>query len=717
MSVIQKIRDKYAALAIAVIAIAMVGFILIDALSSRTGGGMFNKNSTTVGKVNGEKIELPEFDNQLKRAEQNYQSRGMQVSEEMREEINNQLWNTLVGQKVVDNQIAKLGLAFTGKELDEVLYGQNPPDALKEKFTDPKTGQYNAAAVAQMIKALRRKPTNDPERLGLEDYIDNEVVKKALLNKYIIMLMGSSYYPKWLSEKDNQDNSSVASVSYVSVPYTAVPDANVSVSDEEIGNYIRAHEAEYTAKEASRNINYVSFNAEPSSRDSAAALAQITSLRQGFAETKDAAGFLNQNGTATALFDGYISKSSLMIPQKDSIMSLPADGVFGPYIDRNASGTSGNYVIAKMLDKRDLPDSVKCRHILISTRNGAIPDSVAKQRIDSIVAVIQKGGDFKVLAAQLSEDEGSKDKGGEYTFAYNQAYSMTGQGGLLKPFADFIFYGKTGDKKVVKTDAGYHYIEILNQENIQPYYKVAYLSKEILPSEETVNTANAAATRFAADAQGGGPFEEIARKYKMPVLSATVKDVDFQVEGIGSARRLVKWSFDNKLGTVGDPENFGNKYIVARVSGEQEAGLPTGATARTLVENQVRKDKKAREIIGKLGSPTDLNAAAAKYNVTVQRVDSVSFVSPYVQSLGSEPRFVGASFNKVNLNKVSAPFQGTSGVFAIRTESVTSIPNQNNDYSLLRQNMEGMMRENIGRYSQQGLFESADVKDYRIKFY
>jgi peptidyl-prolyl cis-trans isomerase D len=716
MSVIQKIRDKYAALAIAVIAIAMVGFILIDALSSRTGGGLFNKNSTTVGKVNGEKIELVDFDNQLKRAEQSEQSRGVQVSEEMREEINNQLWRTTVDQKLQSDQIDKLGLVFTPKELDELLYS-NPPEALREKFTDPKTGQYNAAAVAQTIKELKRKPVNDPERLGLEDYIDNQLVKEALRNKYIIMLMGAAYYPKWLAEKDNQDNSALASVSYIAVPYTAVQDASISVSDDEINTYIRGHKAQYITKEGARSIKYVSFNADPSPKDSSVVLAQINSLRAGFADTKDAPAYLNQNGTALPFYDGYVPKSMMMIPVKDSIMALPVDATFGPYIDRNASGTSGSYVVAKMLEKRDLPDSVKCRHILISTQNGAVPDSVAKQRIDSIVAVLQKGGDFKALAAGLSDDQGSKDKGGEYTFAYSQAYSQSGQGGLLKPFADFIFYGKTGDKKVVKTDAGYHYIEILDQQGVEPYYKVAYLSKEILPSDETVNTANAAATRFAADAQGGGNFDEIAQKYKTPVLLATMKETEFDVQGIGTARRLVKWAFDNKLGTVGDPENFGNKYIVANITGEQDAGLPTGAAARTLVESLVRKEKKGNEIIAKLGAPTDLNTAGAKYNVTVQHADSISFSSIYVPNLGSEPKVVGAAFNKANGNKVSAPFPGTTGVYVLRTESVTSVPNQNNDYSLIRQNMEGEMRESIGRYSQEGLFESANIVDSRIKFY
>lgn len=713
MPIIQKIRDKYAAAAITVIAIAMVGFILIDALSSRTGGSnLFGKNSTTVGKINGDKIELAEFDARLKQAEQGEEAQGQKLTEEGREQLNNTLWNTMVGQKLITEQISKLGLVITPKELEEFLYN-NPPQALRQRYTDPKTGQYNAAQVADMIRQLKRKPANDPQRLEIEDYIDNVIVKQALNNKYVIMLMGSAYYPKWLAEKENQDNSAQASASYVSVPYSVVDDSKISVSDDEIATYIQAHKAAYTTKTGSRSIKYVAFSADPTSKDSSVVLSQIVALKQPFIDAKDDAGFLNQNGTSLAFYDGFIGKSAMRVPNKDSIMSLPIGGTFGPYIDGN--GSNGAYVIAKMLEKKDLPDSVKCRRITISIQN--VPDSVAKQRMDSIVAVLQKGGDFKTLAAELSDDPGAKSTGGEYTFTYAQAYDQTGQGGLEKPFSDFIFNGKNGDKKVIKAEDGYIYTEIVDQQAVEPYYKVAYLGKEIQPSEETINTANAAATSFAADAQTGSSFDDVAHKHHAEVVPATFKETDFNVQGLGEARRLVKWAFDNKVGTIGDPESYGDKYLVATVTASQDAGLPTGSIARTLVESLVRKEKKGKEIMDKLGNSSDLNAAATKYNATVQRVDSVTFASVYVPNLGAEPKFVGAVFNKANLGKVSAPFQGNAAVYVLRTESVNSLPNQNNDYSVNRQNNEGMMRESIGRYSEQGLYESANILDNRIRFY
>jgi peptidyl-prolyl cis-trans isomerase D len=390
-------------------------------------------------------------------------------------------------------------------------------------------------------------------------------------------------------------------------------------------------------------------------------------------------------------------------------MSLPIGGLFGPYQD------GSNFVIAKMIDKKDQPDSIHARHILIATtdpRSGQtiLDDSTAKRRIDSIQNLIEHGANFDSLAIKLSDDQGSKDKGGDLGYFAN--------GQMVPAFNEFCVNGRKGEKKVVKSEIGYHYIEILDQKGVEPHYKVAYLGKDILPSEETTNAANAAATNFSADAQASGAnFEDVARKHNQATRSGNVKETDYQVQGLGDARRLVKWAFESKVGTVSDPESFGNNFVVARVTGIQDAGLPTGSFARTLVENSVRRDKKAQQIIEKLGTVSDLNAAAAKYNVTVAHIDSLGFGATFVPNLGNEPKVIGAAFYKANLNKVSAPFKGNSGVFVLQTIGVTSVPNQNNDYSQARPNMEGMMRNAIGYNALQGLHEATEIKDNRINFY
>ena len=188
MSIIQKIRDKYAAAAITVIAIAMVGFILIDALSSRTGGGLF-KNQTSVGKVDGEKIEFAEFDARLNQLEQGRSKttspRGCNLTTRSREQLNNTLWKTLVGQKLIGpNKSASWVDVITPKELEEFLYNlwTKPPGAIAANgLRTPKRGSVQRRpGLADMIRAAQAPPSQRSQRLEIEDYLDNVIVKQAL---------------------------------------------------------------------------------------------------------------------------------------------------------------------------------------------------------------------------------------------------------------------------------------------------------------------------------------------------------------------------------------------------------------------------------------------------------------------------------------------------------------------------------------------------------
>jgi peptidyl-prolyl cis-trans isomerase D len=134
-----------------------------------------------------------------------------------------------------------------------------------------------------------------------------------------------------------------------------------------------------------------------------------------------------------------------------------------------------------------LPDSVRARHILVATvdpqtQQPTMDDSTAKKKIDSIRNLIEKGGQkFDSVAARLSDDPGSKTKGGD--LGYFTADRM------VKEFSDFAFNHKVGDKGIVKSQFGYHYIEVLDQKSFEPAYKVAYLSRKIETSPETDQAA------------------------------------------------------------------------------------------------------------------------------------------------------------------------------------------------------------------------------------
>lgn len=708
MSIIQQIREKYAAVSIAVIALSLVGFILTDYFQSRTGGGRPN-TSSTIGEINGSSINIADFDKKVTDAEANYRNQGMQVNDEMRQQIIEQVWNTEIESKIMEGELGKLGIDFTSTDLNETLYGSNPPQDLARSFTDPKTGVFDASAARQYINSVRKKKATDGERIQFEKYVDY-LIESGKRNKYNAMISGSVFYPKWLSDKDIADQSSFANISYVAIPYASISDSTVAVSDADINSYIGKHKEEFKQEESSA-ISYVVFDAAPTSTDSNALANTLRGKIADFAAAADVKQYLAKEGSEAPYYEGYIGTKESKQPMKDSVNRLSPGQVYGPYLD------GGSYVLAKMIAKTNIADTVKVRHILVATvqrdpqSGAAIPvrdDSTAKKRIDSVVTFINAGQKWDSVCVNYSDD-GSKDKGG--------VYENVVSGGMVPEFNDFIFSGKTGERKIVKTEFGYHYVEILSQKGSQTGSKVGYLSKAILPSDETINTASTAATQFAAESRNAKQFEATAKKKNLSPRIAEIKPTESNIIGIGNARRLVKWIYDNKEGAVSEPESFGDKFIVALITEKKEEGLASAKTARANVEGIIRNKKKAEMIVTKIGNNRDLNAIAGSFKVAVQRADSISFLSPFIAGVGMEPKVIGASFNAKNKGNVSEPISGSTGVFLIKTENTGLKPNTDMNYTMRRMQMEQGMKQNTVGQSSAALRKAAKVKDKRIKFY
>ena len=710
MSIIQQIREKYAAVSIAVIALSLIGFILTDYFAGRGGSG--NSQPTSIGSVNGTDIDINTFNERLTEMENGYRSQGMDVNDEMRQQLNEMLWNNEVEEIILTNEYDKLGLTFSAADMEEALYGTNPPPALAQQFKDA-AGNYDPAAARQFINSLKKKKANDPQRIYIERNIIDYLIQNGLRMKYASLLSGAVFYPKWLSDKELNDQSSIASISYVAVPYTTISDSAVKVTDEDINAYVRKHKNEFKQTE-SRSISYVVFDAAPTSTDSAAALSEVVKAKDSFATTTDAAQFIIANNSTTAFFDGYVLKSTMQVPNADTIRSLSLGAVYGPYID------GGNYVLAKMLSKRELPDSVKCRHVLIGTvdqQTGQqiMTDSAASKLIDSIKNAINGGASWADLVKKYNpQSDGSRENNGEMTFTAMQIQSPN----FAKEFGQFILLdGKQGERKVVKTNFGYHFIEIMEQKKIEPAYKIAYFSRTVEPSDETINTASTAAAQFAAEARNAKQFDATVTQKKLVPRVAEVRPTDYTIIGLGGARNLVRWIYENETGDVSEPTTLGDKVIVALIVEERAEGLPDAKTARLQVESIIRNQKKAQEIISKIGNNRDLNQVATSFKTNVLRADSISFYSPFIPGLGMEPKLTGAAFNPANKGKVGEPVTGALGVFLFRTENVGLVPAANAAYTDRRSQMEAGMKQSSANASLQSLRTAATVKDRRIKFY
>jgi peptidyl-prolyl cis-trans isomerase D len=719
MSIIQSIRERAAWLVFGLIAVSLIGFLLMDARRSNFFSG---DRGTVVGVVEGQKMQVDDFDQQVNSIEDRYkQQQQGTVSDETREQIRESVWNRFIQESLLSKDYAVLGMDVSDKEENDMLAGQDVVPEIRQAFTDRKTGQFDAQQAAAQINQIKsiyragpRKGANaDNSQYQIaKSFWEDEVpqfIEQRLQQKFVTLLANSAYVPKWMAEKENADNSQIASISFVNTPYYTIPDSAAKVSDAEILDYINQHPEEFK-QEDSRSVAYVTFDASPTSTDSSAIRQQLIDLSRDFATSKDPAAFLNRVGSETAYPDTTVAKSMSHVPFKDSIFALPKGGLFGPYLD------AGDYTVAKLIDEHPVPDSVEARHILVATvdpetHQPIMDDSAGKKKIDSIRNLIEKGGQsFDSVAAHLSDDQGSKMKGGKLPwFGPNQ---------MVKEFQDFAFGHKVGDKGVVKSQFGWHYIDVLGQKNFEPGYKVAYLSRKIEASQNTDQTASGLASQFAGMSRDARSFEDnIQKQHLQRLVAPDIAPSAINILGLGANRQLVRWIYDAELGNVSEPFPVGDKYVVALLTEINKAGTMSAAKARPRVEPILRNRKKAEMISKKLGTPATLDAAAGAGNQPVMHADSVNFSSGTIPNAGREPRVVGAAFDKALAGKpASPPIAGNSGVFIIRVEKVSALSNPNGDINQQRFALEQQQRQVAYQVLEQ-MRRLANITDNRGKFF
>ncbi len=731
MSVIQTIRNKYGKIAGGIIAVALVGFIISDAFNGSF-GNFFRGRDSNVMKVDGIKIEPREYQDRVKEYETLYAmfNKTRNLDEATRAQMSEQVIQMIVYENVVGEQCDKLGITTSEEEKKEMIYGANPDPLIRQFqidgqqiFINPQTNQFDPQIVKWMEKQLDEEPQKtDPTGKIREQWetVKAYVKRMSRVNKFNSLYAGSSYVPMYMMKRMAADQNSMASIKYVKIPFSTVPDAEVKVSEEEVKAYMQKHAAQYTNDQPTRTIEYVSFDILPSSADTARAIEALEAIKADLTNTtKDYKTFVNnKSDEVNSYSEAFLNKRTFMSRYADTIMGMAVGSIYGPYYE------NGGYRLTKVTDRKTLPDSVKMRHILVMTKSQGkeiMSDTLAKMKLDSAMTAIKAGGKFDSVVNVFSMDEQSKKNGGEYTFTLQQRVTVS------KELGDYIFDGKAGDKGIVKVSndnySGYHYVEVIEQKGIAPSIQLATVTKLLAPSDSTVNAIYGKANEFAGKNQTVAEFDATVKKLNLDRrIGENVKVNSFSIGGLGAAREIVKWMYDHKVGDISAVFQLGDqRYVVAKLAGTQEAGImPLTAANRPMLEQKVREEKKAEVLAKKFAGQSSLDAIAQAANVTVQAADTVMMGGGFVANLGYEPKVVGYVFNKTfQPNTVSPAIKGQGGVYFVTVGNRVMNPIGQEMMPMLAQQrgmQENQMRNQISQSLQQTLTKKAKVEYNHANF-
>ncbi|MEO5675667.1 MAG: SurA N-terminal domain-containing protein [Chitinophagales bacterium] len=707
MAVFQIIRGKLGGIVVGIIILSLALFVFETAFNSNT--SLLQKDKDIVGVIDGNKIHYRDFDARVEEAKKNYmlQTNQTNLDENTLFSIREQAWNQIVNEQLNGSEYNKLGLTISNEELKDMFFGKDPVPEIKQAFTNPQTGTFDPLAVRNYYQHLDEQGQNEQpgERRVRWVNFENAQKDQRIAAKYADMIKNALYIPKWQAEQDYNEKNTRAAVNFVSVPYSTVSDSSIKVTDSELENYIRQHATQFRQEE-SRALDYVIFPVFPSADDTADVQKSINDINSRLLAAPNDTDLVKLNSDK-GLDKFYYKKDNISSAfVKDTLFKVPAGSVIGPYYE------NGNYKIAKLMERREIADSVKAHHILVRVEPGT-DTTAAYKKIDSIYQVIQSGEPFDSLAKNFSEDEGSGAIGGDLGWVR--------QGITVPSFNHYLFFeGNQGEMKIVRSDFGYHLIRIDSLQNVTTGVQVNFISRPLEASSETDKAAFDKATRFASENNTVEKFEKAATDQKLNKMSApsVLKNAN-QLPGLPSARDIVKWSYTAKLNEVSSPFPIENNYVVAVVTGIKKEGTATAEDVRQQVELLVRKQKKGQQIASQITADMSLNttldALAAKLNQPVKTAANVVFANAFAENLGFEPKVVGTVFT-LKEKSISQPVIGEQGVYVVQVQSFTK-PQPIADYNQFRQQLLTSLAPRLQYGLPETLKKAVKIEDDRYLFF
>ena len=695
MAVLEKIRVKMGAFITALIAIALLSFV-IDPSTLQSAMSMFS-SKYDVGEINGEGITYQEYQQKVDYFTKIYQiSSGTTSSDEQTQEaINNSAWQNEIADRVLVPAIKGAGVTLGEEELYDLTQGANiSPVLMSEASFVGEDGQFSKQRVVDFVQAIGQDASG---QLGMYwNFLEDNIVKDQLFTKYMSMLEKSMYMSPVELNRAIANNNTTYNVDFVVKPFGFAVDSTVSVTKDEVAAYYEKNKESFKQVE-SRDLEYVVFEVVPSEADLDAARNDFDKAYAEFVAAENVKNFLARNSDAP--FNPYFYKEGDLKSIAVELEDFAAKAKVGESLEPFQQGNTFN--AAKVVDIKQLPVSVFVKHILLQGENEA--------KADSLMAVAAKA-DFAALAAEYSADKNPNVAEAGDLGWMTQQYMIPGMESVLE--------AKKGEILKMKTQYGTHIVKVTDVTKAMKKMQVAIMVKEAVASKATYSDFYAKANEIASKSEGNiEKFNAAAKEMNAPVYPAIrVLPGAKTLANYQHTREISRWANESKVGDVSPIITVDNKYFfVVALTGIHPEGYASLNEVYNDIQNFLMVEKKgqkvAEETKATIAGATTIEEVAEKLNTTVSNQSGIAFSSLTSQQL--DPKFIGAVAAAAE-NTLTGPVVGEIGVYYFVVKGKETGAFYTEDDAKARN---AQLFGSISRVIPAIISEGAEITDARYKFF
>ncbi len=704
MAIIGTIR-KQSGLAVIIVGVAIAAFVIGDFGKRRARG------TTDIAVVNGEEIPYADYSAKVEEAlETQKENRpNDKISDQETFQLRQGVYDQLVKEVILSKEYEEIGLVVSPEELFDQIQGKQPHRYILQYFKDPKTGAYSPALVLNYLKQLdQMEPKAKKQWLAFEKAIKEDRQESNFNN-----LVGKSFYmPKAFLKQEYVSKTRSMQVRFVAPNPYEIPDKDVKINDADYQTFYTKNIQYFFQDEPLRDIDFVTFDVQPSPTDRKKTTDDVVALYRDFQASPDPVNFMNANSDKK--FDTVFIKKGILAPRIDSLLFNAKPGTFVNPFEQNNS-----WLMAKLLEIQERPDTMNGMQCLIAfaypgNENIKRTKEQAKAKADSLMSVLKKKPEMLAdYARNISEFGNAKQ-----------------DGGILKGIKDgdpalSIFYNtglnmKPKEIKLIETKVGYAIFRLDDKTKPVKKMKVAMVSRNIEPSNQTYQDTYTKASAFAGQNRTSEAFEKGASKQGLSKReSPNMKESDNSVMGMQNAREVIRWAFseNTKVGDISPVFDLQGKYMVAILKNATPKGTVPLDLVKTRIEPSVKADKKVQITGEKLAKAmAELKDLYAVSNQMKTKVDTsvITFAGMNRAAITRDPDVVGTLFVSPT-SIILGPLHGRYGVYAAIIDAINEAPKKDDFTSELQQDKQSFEQRAASIYT--ALQKSAKITDSRLKFF
>lgn len=669
------LRTKFGIVLSIVIGLALFAFII--SLKSEMG---FTGNDPVVGEVDGSDISYTEYFDEYKRVESS--SGGAGADEQQADMLANAAWQSIISKYILIPGFEDISLVISNAERLSMISGEQATQTLYNAFADPRTGQYNVMAVNQFLAEVN----SNPQAQQMWTSLIEQAKMERLAQKYIDIVRNGAFVNSLEVNSGIVAANNVFEGRWASKSYSSVSDSLFTVSSTEVNNYYDLHKESYK-QNPSRSISYVVFEVEPTADDLIALEDKAIGVGNEFEVADNIRAFARANRGVVS--ESYISQTQL---SNEEVEALASGNQYGPILKNNL------WTISRTLDSKMAPDSIGIRHIVLQSNS--------EKLADSLMTVLNKGGNFAQLAAQYSMYEQTAANGGDVGIMPFSAFT----GEFVAPLSS----AKKGDLvKIVSGDA-IQLIQVYRADKRTKHLQIATITYPIEASPATIRTINGAANVFMAEAKEGvEAFNIAADSAALTPRVATISQGERSFRGLDDSRQVARWAFGAEEGDLSEVFTVGKNYVVAILTGINNNTYTPVENVKFQINSAIMRDKKF-EYISKTITGNTIEEQAKSLDSEIGTFADVNYSAFYIDGMGVEPRVIGA-ISASEKGTVSTPIKGGNSLYVFVVDEVVINEKQTFDAEKIRAQA---MVENIFQQASLGAVqEMANVKDLRGQFF